>query len=145
MGFYSIFKKAKNGVHTAFSRKGVFGRKGIVASGNLFKKQGWKAVKKFGSDVADTADDLADGVNDVVNKIESVPIIGALASPITGAVKGVTGAEKLISKQARGIGHVVADVGDIAIKLGKGKKHHADLRNAKADVAKRIAEIRGKK
>ena len=147
MGIWkNLWRKTKSNARMAFSRKGVFGSKGIVRTGNIFKKKGWNEVRKFANDASNTAGQVLDEVDDIVNKIEDVPIIGAYVKPYTAILKQGVDVARIAGTQAKGIAQTVDSVGGRIISRGTKdvRKSGSDLRGAKADVARRIAEVRSR-
>ena len=154
MGFWGhLWKKAKKSAHTAFTRKGVFGRKGIIGSGRIFTRKGVREASKWTRGAAHTAGQALDHVDDLANKIEALPGVGILAKPVTTAVKGATETARFAGGQVGGAAHLIGGIGKK--HHGRARKHgraivkdaheaRQDVSKAKRDLEARIAAVRGK-
>ena len=98
----------------------MFGRKGILATGRIFSRKGLHEVSNW---TKNAAKDVSDTVDRVANKIEHIPGVGILATPLTTAARAATGAVTGVAHNIALGADQLAGVADAGHKIYGAAKH----------------------
>ena len=129
----NLFRKVKKGVSAPFTGRGIFTRKGLIGTGDIFRKKGYNEARRWGKQAWRDTQHTLDQATALASKLQNIPGVGIIARPAVSALGGMADTMRYAGKQ-------LSHGEDLIKNVMGGKVSPAEARRR---VEKQIHEIRG--